>query len=595
VRPRFDRPRAVGPLVDRARLGSAGLLLAVLASACAGSRPEREQKPTVATLYELDLRDHLPEQAHALLGDEQPGFSEALLKVRGLLDEPLAKGLFVRLGELDGRFGDLRDWADTFEAFRAQKRPVHCHFDSTDNLGIALAAHCDRVSVTPAGMVNLVGIAAQLVHGRELLSMLGVKADLLQVGKYKGAAEPFTRDAPTPELLESINTLLDGLDQDLRAHLGQNGKRSPAEVTALIDGGPYSADEAKAKKLVDAVSFDDEARAIAKKAVSAAAQRAIFPKREPEALSLGVILRALGEKEERIAQDVSRLAVVQLSGEIVDGDARGGERTGSDAFVKAMRRFADDTRVRAVVLRIESPGGSALASDRMWHAVRRAAARKPVIVSVGDMAASGGYYVASAGSHILASEGSVLGSIGVVGGKMVAADLADKVGLNVTVLSRGKHATWLSPLTPFSDEERTSLEQALTRVYRLFLERIATGRKRGIEQFAPASEGRVMGGLRAKELGLIDEIGGVGRAVTLARERGKLTKNAPIVRWPEAETPFSAFEDLFGANASKAQRAREVLTNPLVAEAVIQSALLGALAHPAPYVMATLPFVLRID
>ncbi len=590
---RPGRPRARGGA--RTLFGAAALSLALLASGCSGARPEREQKPTVATLYELDLRDRLPEQARALLGDEQPGFSEALLKVRGLLDEPLAKGLFVRLGELEGRFGDLRDWADTFDAYRAQKRPVHCHFDSTDNLGIALAAHCDRVSVTPAGMVNLVGIAAQLVHGRELLALLGVKADLLQVGKYKGAAEPFTRDAPTPELLESINTLLDGLDQELRAHLAHNGKRSGDEVSALIDGGPYGADEARAKKLVDAVSFDDEARAIAKKAVGASAQRAIYPKREPEALSLNVILRALGEKEERIAQDASRLAVVQLSGEIVDGDARGGERTGGDAFVKAMRRFADDTRVRAVVLRIESPGGSALASDRMWHAVRRAAARKPVIVSVGDMAASGGYYVASAGTHILASEGSVLGSIGVVGGKMVLADLADKVGLNVTVLSRGKHATWLSALTPFSDEERASLEQALTRVYRLFLERVATGRKRAIEQFAPATEGRVMGGLRAKELGLIDEIGGVARAVALARERGKLTKNAPIVRWPEAETPFSAFEELFGANASNAERAREVLSNPLAAEAVIQSALLGALAHPAPHTLATLPFVLRIN
>jgi protease-4 len=231
----------------------------------------------------------------------------------------------------------------------------------------------------------------------------------------------------------------------------------------------------------------------------------------------------------------------------------------------------------------------------MWHAVRRAAARKPVIVSVGDMAASGGYYVASAGTHILASEGSVLGSIGVVGGKMVAADLADKIGVKVTTLARGKHATWLSALAPFSDEERARLEQALTHTYQLFLERVALGRKRSIEQLTPATEGRVMGGVRAKELGLIDEIGGLARAVTLARERGKLSKSAPIVRWPEAETPFAAIEGLFGAHAANTRVMNELAADPFAAQPVIQSALLRALTHPAPYAIASLPFLLRID
>jgi protease-4 len=579
----------------RAPLAALALASALLVPGCDAGVPEHEKKPTVATLYELDLRDELPEQASAMLGEELPGLSDAVLKVRGLLEEPLVKGLFVRIGPLHGRFGDLRDWSDTFEAFRAQKRPVHCHFDDTDNLGIALATHCDRVSVTPAGTVNLVGVAAQLVHGRELLSLLGVKADLLQVGKYKGAAEPFTRDTPSPELLQSIDTLLDALDANLRAHLSRNGKRSPAEVAALIDGGPYGAEAAKAQKLVDAVSFDDEARSIAKKELGASALRAVYPKREPETLSLGVLLRALSEKEERIPQDAARLALVHLSGEIVDGDTRGSERSASDPFVKAMRRFADDTRVRAVVLRIESPGGSALASDRMWHAVRRAATRKPVIVSVGDMAASGGYYVASAGTHILASEGSVLGSIGVVGGKMVAADLAQKVGVHVTVVPRGKHAAWLSPLVPFSDDERVRLERALTDTYKLFLERVALGRKRTIEQLAPAGEGRLMGGERAKELGLIDEVGGLSRAVALARERGKLSKNAAIVRWPEAETPLSALGGLFGAHAANTRMLSELSVDPLAAQPVIHSALLRALTHPAPYAIASLPFLLRIE
>jgi protease IV len=227
--------------------------------------------------------------------------------------------------------------------------------------------------------------------------------------------------------------------------------------------------------------------------------------------------------------------------------------------------------------------------------VRRAAARKPVIVSVGDMAASGGYYVASAGTHILASEGSVLGSIGVVGGKVVAAELADKVGVHVTVLPRAPHATWLSPLAPFSDSERARLEHMLTHTYRLFLERVALGRKRSVEQLAPASEGRVMGGARAKELGLIDEIGGLARAVSLARERGKLSKNAPIVRWPEAETPLAALSGLLGAHAASTRWLAHVSNEGLDTQTVVRSALLGALTHSTPHAIASLPFDLHIE
>lgn len=576
-------------------LARASCLAAALASAlgCGGGAREEDAKPSVATLYELDLREPLPEQGIALFGERRPGLSEGLTKLRDLLGEPLAKGLFVRLGPLEGSFGDLADWAALFDAYRAQKRVVHCHFDALDNLGFALANHCDRLSMTPSGMLDVVGLAAQVVHGRKLLEQLGVRAELLQVGKYKGAAEPFTRDAPSDELRQSLDGMLDDLDRSFRAHLSRGGERSEQAVRELLDAGPFEAETARDRKLVDALAYDDEARSTAKKAAAASAVRALFPERKDGSLSLRDLLEALTEKDDDTSRE-PQLGLVFLDGEIVDGDGRAPDRAASEPFVKTLRRLGDDARVRAIVLRIESPGGSALASDRMWHAVRRAAGRKPVIVSIGDMAASGGYYVAAAGSHVLASPGSIVGSIGVVGGKLVVADLAERAGVNVTSMERGEHATWLSALTPFTPDERQRLERLLTHTYQLFLERVSIGRKRTVAQLLPAAEGRVMGGERAKQLGLVDEIGGLGRAIEIALERGKLPKDAPIVRWPEHADPLDALRTLIGASAPGARLAAELEQLDQRVHAVASGAPLRALAHARSPALTALPFALTV-
>jgi protease-4 len=588
------RAAARSPSSVPARARALALLSTLAWLGCGSREDESNKRPSVATLYELDLREPMREQTLSLLGETQPGLHEALTKVRGLLDEPLAKGLFVRLGELSGSFGDLADWSALFDAYRAAKRPVHCHFDTVDNLGFALATHCDRVTMTPAGTLDLVGIAAQLLHGRQLLEQVGVQADLLQVGKYKGASEPFTRDEPSEELKQSLNGLLDDLDRTLRTHLAQGGKRDPAQVDAALEKGPYGADDALAQKLIDAVGFDDEARSTAKKAAKAAGTRAVFPKREHESLSLKDLLSALAGKKEPALPSGQRLALAYLVGEIVDGEGAGMESSASDPFVKALRRFGDDERISAVVLRIESPGGSALASDRMWHAVRRVAARKPVIVSVGDMAASGGYYVASAGTYIVASEGSVLGSIGVVGGKLVASKLAERIGVHSTTLARGPQATWLSALAPFTPGERERLDTLLSRTYALFLERVSVGRKRSVEQLAPAAEGRVMGGARAKQLGLVDEVGGLSRAIAIARERGHLDKSSPVVQWPEEQDPFGRLSQLLGVRGQSSVFEHELALLSPELQAVVNSKVLRALAHNPARPVATLPFELTL-
>ncbi len=539
----FLRPAALA----RAALAS---LLVCASSAC--GRDVNEEPPlTAPTLLELDLTTAFDEREQSFLVEERPSLAQALERVQTMGSESLSRGLFVRLGELSGHWSDVDEWAQVFDALRAKKKPVHCAFETLDNAGYALAAHCDRLSMTPAGTLNTVGIAAQVLYGRELLDSVGVRAELLQVGRYKGAAEPFTRDTMSEPLRESLNGLLDDLDARFRTHLKTRPQLKQADLQAMINLGPYHAESARAAQLIDAVAYDDEARMKAKLAVSASDVRHVFPREKDKPITLRTLIDMLGkddESEKLRRQD--RIVYATLVGQIIDGNRMGADRAASDPFVTAMRRFADDKHVKAVVLRIESPGGSALASDRMWHAVRRVAGRKPVIVTMGDMAASGGYYVACAGTYVLANEGSIVGSIGVVGGKIVLSDLADRVGVNADTLSRGQHAAWLSSLSPFSDSERGRLESLLQDTYDRFLERVAQGRKRDVAQIAQAAEGRVMGGARAKRLGLVDEIGGIARAMQLARERGNVGRDAPVETWPDVADPLAAISGaLTGAQA----------------------------------------------
>jgi protease-4 len=567
--------------------------LALVLGAC-GKREEPKERPLVAdTLVELDFSEPASERTAALFGEAKPSHFEALIRVRKFLRDPLARGLFVRLGSHAGHLSDVDDWAETFDTFRAAKKPVHCQFDELDNAGYALASHCDRLSMSPAGLLNLVGLAAQVVQGRQLLDMVGVKAELFQVGKYKGAAEPFTRDELAPETRESLESLLADLDRDFRGHLAARTKREDAAVQALIDAGPYTSDRAKQAGLVDAVAYDDEARMNAKRAAGARVLHRPFEPSDKQTVSLTDLVRALSGRREHDYDGHAHLAVAFLTGDISDGKGRALEGSGSDPFIKALRRWGDAPDVRAVLLRIESPGGSALASDRMWHAVQRVAKRKPVIVSLGDMAASGGYYVASAGTVIVASPGSIVGSIGVVGGKMVVEGLAQRVGLHVTSLPRAQRATWLSPFASFSAGERAAFEGMLQNTYTRFLERVALGRKRDVGSLLAGAEGRVMGGVRAKELGLVDEVGGLARAITLALERGKLPESAPIESWPDASDTLQALSSLMETHSAQGVLSSEV-RDALPPELLSAGSLVRELGRASQRPLTVLPFALYV-
>jgi protease-4 len=243
-----------------------------------------------------------------------------------------------------------------------------------------------------------------------------------------------------------------------------------------------------------------------------------------------------------------RIALVFVNGNITDGESGSTGDAVAGPFVRVMERLEDDANVKAVVLRINSPGGSALASDRMWEAARRLGEVKPLIASVGDMAASGGYYIASAADEILAHPNSLVGSIGVVGGKFNFAGLAEDIGVNTYVLQRGERAAWSTPVRALNPTERQAFEGLLRATYDRFIERVATGRDMEEATVLAAAEGRVMTAQDGKELGLIDEMAGLSEALVKARASAGLAPDAPVEIWPSTKGMIDAINDLLSGN-----------------------------------------------
>ncbi len=584
--------------------------LCVALAACAP--PHRAARPETsaggAELHEIVLEGAPAETGGGgMFGASAPALREVLRAIDAARTEPAARGVFLRIGPLGGAFGRVGDLRAALVALRAAGKPVHCHFDVTDNAGYALlAAACDRISMTPAGDLELVGVAAHLFHAKTLLDTLGVEAQLLQMGRFKGAAEPFTRDAMSPETRESMGAMLDDLQADLVAAIAGGRRLTPGAVQGAIDAGPHDAASARDAGLVDAVAFDDEARERARVAARARRVVPVALRAPAEPVDLDTLLAALaGERPQDEEARAPRIALVHLEGEITDGERATGSGSGAAGpFVRELRRLADIPEVKAIVLRIDSPGGSALASDRMWHAVRRAAARKPVIVSVGDMAASGGYYIACAGTEVLAHDASLVGSIGVVGGKVSVAGLAARVGVHSEVLARGAHAGWSSPTAPFSDSERRVVERMLASTYARFLARVGSARRLDAGRVAAAAEGRLWSGRRARELGLVDRAGGLSDALRVARERGHLPDDAPVTVWPQQRALVDWVADALGGGRDGADALAPwgatggwsalLRAMPQAAQGLARLAALAPLATGGEHVVVALPFALDL-
>jgi protease-4 len=520
--------------------------VAALSAACEG-RPKSadatknetpKRGPAVAV---IDLSGGLPEQDKGgLLGmsSGKKSFDE-LLRVTTDLEESKSVGVMVKFQGASIGAARAEELGEMLAGIK-EKKKVYCHADALTNATLMAAVKgCSQLWLSPAGEVEAIGLAAQIIYLRRLLvDELHFSVDFLQVGKFKGAEEPFTRDGPSPEARASLM----GVMADMRKSWLETLSTSRPKATAdVVEDGPWSPARAKELGLVDEVGYPDEALAAVKTATGGVREQIVFGQGAAEQEGdFDDVLRAFaGESSES-----GPIALVRATGSIAMTGGGGilGGRSGitEKDFDKTIAKLEKDDDVKAVVVRIDSPGGSALASDLMWHHLMKLRKKKPLVFSVGDMAASGGYYLACSGDYIFAEPMSIVGSIGVVGGKIGVGDALERIGVHAETFPANSQkpgasarAAYNSLLVRWDDPTRARVLESMTNVYELFLARIVEGRStRGRtitrEKVAESAEGRIFGGVEGKARGLVDEIGGLGAAIAKARELANLSESARV-------------------------------------------------------------------
>jgi protease IV len=424
-------------------------------------------------------------------------------------------------------WGKAEEIRDAITDFRSSGKPVYGYIEFGLNKEYFIATACDKIIVPPPGELFINGLAADVMFFRGSLDKLGIYPDIYQIGKYKSAADMFTQKQMTDAHREYINSMLDDLFNRYVNTIAQARRKTPEEVRALIDNAPYNAIKAKEAGLIDEALYKDDFENQLKKQLGykdtdafVAVRGADYRDVSPESLGLNK-----GEK----------VAVIYATGDIGSGSSQnspsGDQSVGSDTVAKALNDAAADKTIKAIVLRVDSPGGSGLASDIIWHAVEVANQKKPVVVSMSDVAASGGYYISASASKIIAQPSTITGSIGVLAGKPVMRGFYDWLGISNEYVLRGKTAGMFRETEKFSDDERAKFEEWIkTTYYQDFVPKVAKGRQKEAQYIDSVGQGRVWTGFQAKERGLVDEFGGLDKAIEVAKQLAKIPADKGVER-----------------------------------------------------------------
>jgi protease-4 len=490
------------------------------------------------------------------IAEKQPDFSlfggDGALTLRSLLDrlhmaqtDKDVKAVLLTLGaQSQVSFSQAQEVRDELAAIVKSGKPCYVYADGFDTPSYTLASGADHICMLEGGEIEIPGVGLEVTFLKGLMDKIGIKADYVQIGEYKGADEEYTRTEASEELKGELNKLTDALYSQIVDGISSRRHIAKDKVRELIDQTIVMGKAAKEAGLVDELMDQDDLRPLLKKRLGNDIDLLNDfgrPAHEAVDLSSPFGLFSLLMRKSQPPSDKPAVAIIHASGVIVDGDGDAGmfqeEGVGSESMRKAFRSAARDENVKAVVIRIDSPGGSALASEVMWQAARHCAEKKPVIVSIGGMAASGGYYLASAGDRIFADPSAIVGSIGVVGGKFVLKDLYTTLGLHSETFSRGKNAGLFSMSEPWSDRQREMVTSWMKQTYEQFTARVMKMRQGKIKDIDKVARGRIFLAKQAKSLGLVDEIGGVQDAIAYAAQKGGLEAGEYDVRiYPEHKT-----------------------------------------------------------
>jgi protease-4 len=535
-----------------------------LAAAAAPANPVRPAEQPV-TYALVEVPDALREARPPLFLFQ--GEEETLRELLGRLDRARrdkdVTGLIVEVGDLTAGWAKVQELRQALLRWRTDGKPVICVLRGGGNLAYYLATASQRIIMPPAGSLMLVGLRAEAVFAKGLLDRIGVKAEFVQAGRYKSAAETLTREAPSKAFVEMTQELLEDLHGQLIGGIVQGRALSVSRAAALVRAGPYTAAGAREAGLVDGIAYLDEVlRDLEQQHGRPVVLARDYGKPRREGLGLAGPAALLSLLMARGPEGMPRpggaaIAVIYAVGPIVEAEAGpwafGEDFVAADALVGTIRKAAADDNVKAIVLRVDSPGGSAEACDAVWHELRLADARKPVIASLSDVAASGGYYLAAGARTIYAEPGCLTGSIGVIGGKISVGGLMEKLGLKVFVMERGGQTGMDSLLTELTARERDKLQELVDDAYRTFLDRVAQTRPgmdaRDVDKVA---QGRVWSAQQAGARGLVDKLGGIEDALAAAREAAGIPPGADvaIIELPKPRSLLDAV--LFGRREDSA-------------------------------------------
>lgn len=568
-----------------------------------GEEPEVASNSVLVLNVEGSLPDYTnaDEMSARFFGGDTNSLSNLLLQLRKAKADKRVGAVLLDIGMLGGGWAKADEIRDAVADFRKSGKPIYAYMEFGSDKEYYIATAAERIYVPPIGDLFINGLAAESMHFKGSFDKLGIVWDSYQIEKYKTAPESFTREDMSEGERETLNSLLDEIFNRYVTQVAEARRKSVEDIRALVDNAPHNAPDALEAGLIDGALYREEVEGELKKRLGYKDDEKLRKVSTDEYRRVSPQSLGLNQGE--------AIAVIFASGPIEPGRSNdgtfGGDQTvGSDTVVKAINDARDNKDVKAIVLRVDSPGGVTYPSDLIWKAVGEAKKKKPVVVSMGDLAASGGYYISMGANRIVAEPLTLTGSIGVYAYKPVVKGFYDWVGVSSEYVMRGKNAGLYRETEKFTKEEREKFEGSMRNFYwNQFLPKVAEGRKfQNVEAVHEVARGRVWTGAQGKEKGLVDEFGGLDRAVEVAKELANIPADKGVRRvvYP---APRTFFQQLFGgggdeqdAASIKAQQQRAAFINSMPAEMrpVLRRAAMFE-RFPQNQTLAIMPFELKIE
>jgi protease-4 len=476
------------------------------------------------------------------------------------------EGVYLKLGPLSVGPAKAQEMVGIIKKFRSYGKKVIVYSETMGNLEYMIASSADKIYLNPSGFLMLNGLASESIFLKGTLDKLGIKAELEHIEEYKTASNTFTEEKFTPAHREMMNSLMDSLFDSFIKTIAEGRKKNINEIRALIDRGPFTATDALKEGLVDRLLYEDEV---------------LKEVKEKNLIKIKPYLKRtnlMGRK---------KIAVLYAIGSINLGESGidpifGGYVMGSETMRRVMKEIEEDSSIKGVVMRIDSPGGSATASDIILRSAKNIKEKKPLVISMSDVAGSGGYWIAMESNWIVAQPSTLTASIGVIGGKFSMRGFYEKIGVNIEIVKRGKFSDIYSDWREFTPEEREKIRREIGWIYEEFKKRVSKCRKISVDEVDKIGKGRVWTGEQAKNLKLVDQLGGLDEAISKVKELAGIPEKeeVEIVFYPKRKT---IFERIFSLADIELSEIRTFLS------------FLNSISPSKRVILAIMPFLIKIN